>query len=383
MIMGLAGNALAAAKKPPLKIGVPLPFTGSFTALGNNILNGMELYFAQNGNKIQGRQVIIIKEDDQSKPDVALQKFRKMVESDKVDLLSGIVTSNVAYAVRNYVIAKKVPLIISNATAYGLTREKGSPYIFRSGASASGQYEYMMGPFAYNQMKMRNVVVIAPDYAAGHEKIGEFEKAFKAAGGNIVQELWPKLGTTDYAPYLSQIQESDGVFAFFSGSEAIAFVKQYAEFGLKNKYRLIGSGDIVGESFLKAQGDAALEIISSLHYTPTLNNPVNKKFVAAYKAKYGEVPDQYAEQGYVAAQVIAEALKATKGNTSNRPQLLKAIQNVKFNAPQGPFKFSKYRNVIITTYIRKVTKVNGQLQNSVIATYPNTYDHYNGPVVMK
>ncbi len=390
IIMGLAGNALAAptkkapAKKPPLKIGVPLPFSGVYTALGNHIVQGMQLYFAQNGNKIQGRSVVIIKEDDQSKPDVGLQKVRKMVESDKVDLLAGIVASPVAYAVRDYVTAKKVPLIIANATGYDLTRGKGSPYIFRSGASASGQYEAMMAPYAYRTMHMKKVVVIAPDYAAGHEKIGEFITAFKKEGGQIIQEIWPKLGTNDFGPYLSQIKPSDGVFAFFAGSDAIAFVKQYKEFGLKDKYRLMSSGDMVGESFLKAQGDAALGIISALHYSPVLNNPVNKKFVAAYKAKYGEVPDSFAEQGYVAAQVIAEALKVTKGDTKDKAKLLKAIQNVKFDAPQGSFKFSKYRNVIHTTYIRKVTKAaNGELQNSVIATYPNTVDNYYGPVVMK
>ncbi len=366
------------AEKPALKIGVPLPFTGVNTSLGNNIFRGMEMYFEEQGNKIEGREVQLIKEDTQLKPDVGLQKVRKLVESDQVDLLSGIVSSAVAYAVRDYVDVQKVPLIIACAGAYDLTRSKGSPYIFRT-SMASGQYEYPMGPYAVNKLGYKKIVVIAADYAAGHEKMGEFEATLKEAGGTVVQKIWPKLGTNDFGPYLSQInKKADAVFAFFSGSDAIAFVKQYKEFGLKDKIPLIGSGDIVDEAFLKNEGVAALGIITSLQYSPALDTPENKDFVARFKAKYDEVPNVWAEQGYVAAKVIGEALKATKGDTADKEKLLAAIQAVQFEAPQGPFKFSEYRNVIFTTYIRKVEKVNGELQNTIIDSLPNTADRWDG-----
>lgn len=367
------------ASLPPLKIGALLPFTGVYNTLSTNIVRGMELYFEENGNKVGGRDVQIIKEDDQNKPDVGLQKIRKMVENDKVDFVTGIVASNVAYAVRDYLDAQKVPTIISNAGGYDLTRSKGSPYIYRV-SFASGQYEYPMGDYLVNKLHMKNIVVIASDYAAGHEKMDVFEKAYKAAGGNVIQEIWPKLGTNDFSTYLSQIKKSDGVFAFFSGSDAVAFVKQYKEFGLNDKYPLTAAGDLVDESILKAEGDAALGVITSLHYAPTLNTPVNKDFVARYKAKFGEGPNQFAEQGYLTAKVIGEALKVTSGDTSDKQKLLAAIQAVQFEGPAGPFKFSQYRNIIFNTYVRKVEKINGELQNTVIDTFPNTADHWDGPV---
>lgn len=336
----------------------------------------MELYFKETNYQIAGREIKLIKEDEQNKPEIGLQKVRKMVESDKVDILAGIGASPVGYAVRDYVNAKKIPFIIANAGAADLTRTKGSPYIFIASFS-NGQYIYPLGPYAVKKLGIKKIVVIAPDYAAGHEKATEFMQTFKKAGGQVIQELYPKLGTNDFAPYLGQIKEADGVWAFFAGSDANAFVKQYKEFGLKDKYPLIGDGSMVDEAFLQDEAEAALGVITSLLYAPTLNTQINKNFLARYKAKYGKAPGAFSEQGYVAAKVIGEALKATKGNTSDKKKLLAAIKAVKFEAPQGPFRFSQYQNVIFNTYIREVKKVNGEYQNIVIDTIKDTADLWN------
>ncbi|MBO8169868.1 MAG: ABC transporter substrate-binding protein [Thermoanaerobacteraceae bacterium] len=313
-------------------------------------------------------------------PQVALQKARRLVDGENVDIVTGIVSSTVAYALRDYLVENKVPVIIANAGAAGLTGEKGSKYIFRV-SFANGQYEYPMGDYAYNQLNLRRVVVMAPDYAAGLEKARGFMDSFRANGGEIIQEIYPKLGTTDYGPYLAQVnKEADAVWVHFSGTDCIRFVKQYADYGLKDILPLLATGDLVDESALPHQGDAAIGIVSSHHYSAALDTPENRKFVTSYRAKYGEEPNMYADQGYVAARVIVEALEATGGDISDTEKFLSAIRNVRFTAPRGPFKFDpETQNVIFDTYIQKTEKIHGKLVNTVIKTIPAAENGWSQP----
>lgn len=360
----------------PVKVGLLVPYTGVFASCGDNITRGAELYLDEVGWKAGGREIKLFKEDTEMNGQVGLQKARRLVESEKVDLLTGIVSSTVAYAVRDYVVSNKIPLIIANAGASDLTREKGSKYIFRVSFS-NGQYEYPEGVYAYNKMNLRKIVVLAPDYAAGHEKANGFMAGFKDAGGQIIQEIYPKLGTTDYGPFLTQVKDADAVWVHFSGNDSITFVKQYEEYGLKNKMPLLTSGDCVDESSLPSQGDSAVGIISALHYSAALDTAENKKYVSRYIAKYHEEPNMFAEQGYVAAKVIVEALNGVKGNLTDTEALLNEIRKANFEAPQGPFSFDpKTQNVIFNTYIRKVEKKDGKLVNSVIETIPEVKDHW-------
>ncbi|MDP4160068.1 MAG: ABC transporter substrate-binding protein [Bacillota bacterium] len=362
--------------KDPIKVGLLVPYTGVFTSNGVDITRGVELYLNEVGYKAGGRDIKLIKEDSQMDGQVGLQKTRRLVESEKINILAGVVSSTVAYAIRDYVVANKVPFIISNAGACDLTREKGSEYIFRVSFS-NGQYEYPEGNYVYNKLNVRKVVVMAPDYAAGHEKADGFMAGFKAQGGQIVQEIYPKLGTTDYGPYLTQIKNADAVWVHFSAADSIKFVKQYAEYGLKNKLPLLSSGDLVDESSLLGQGDSAIGIISALHYSAALTNPENQKFVKDYTAKYGEGPNMFAEQGYVTAKVIVKGIEAAGGKVSDSKLLLDSIRKVQFDAPRGPFKFdAKTQNVIFNTYIRKTEKINGKLVNTVVETIPNTADDW-------
>lgn len=364
------------AQSAQIKVGLLVPYTGVFASCGNDITRGFELYMDEVGWKAGGKQVKLIKEDDESNGQVGLQKTRKLVESEKIDVLAGVVSSTVAYAIRDYIVANKLPFIVSNAGASDLTREKGSKYIFRVSFS-NGQYEYPLGIYAYNDLKYRKIVVLAPDYAAGHEKADGFMAGFKAAGGQVVQEIYPKLGTSDYGPYLAQIKDADAVWVHFSGSDSIGFVKQYQEYGLKKKLPLLSSGDTVDESFLSSQGDAALGIVSALHYSAALNTLQNNKFVTDYRKKYNEEPNMFAEQGYVTARVIVEGYKETAGNMADKEKLLTAIRNTQFEAPRGPFKLDeKTQNVIFNVYIRKVEKVDGKLVNTVLATIPEIKDDW-------
>lgn len=373
---GCGGGGTGKSSKGPVKIGMLVSYTGSFASCGQDITRGAELYLDEVGWKVAGRPIKLFKEDTEMNGQVGLQKARRLVESEKIDILTGIVSSTVAYAIRDYIVANKIPLVIANAGATGLTREKGSRYIFRV-SFANGQFEYPMGSYAYQKLKLRKVVVMAPDYAAGHEKANGFMSGFKDAGGEIIQEIYPKLGTTDYGPYLAQIKNADAVWVHFSGSDSIRFVKQYAEYGLKEKMPLLSSGDLVDESSLPYQGDAAVGILSSHHYSAALDTDENRQFVKKYLNRYGEVPNMFAEQGYVAARVIVTALEATGGDTADTEKLLDAIRKVRFNAPRGPFKFDpQTQNVIFNTYIRRVEKKDGRLVNTVLEIVPDVADRW-------
>lgn len=374
-LTGCNGGFADKSPKGPVKVGLIVPYIGVFASNGYDITQGMELYFDEVGWKAAGREIKLIKEDTEMNGQVGLQKTRRLIEGEKIDILTGVVSSTVAYAIRDYVVANKTPFIISNAGATGLTRERGSKYIFRV-SFCNGQYEYPMGNYVYNKMKFKRIAVMAPDYAAGHEKAVGFMDGFKTAGGEFVQEIYPKLGTSDYGPYLAQVKDVDAVWAHFSGSDSLSFVKQYEEFGLKGKFPLLSTGDMVEESFLQSEGDAAIGIVSCLHYSAALDTPENRKFYKSYESKYGKEPNMFAEQGYVTARVVVDALKAVRGSTSDTEKLLEAIRKVQFTAPRGPFKFDeRTQNVIFNTYIRKVEKIEGKLVNTVIETFPETADY--------
>ncbi len=359
----------------PVKIGLVVPYTGVFASNGFDITKGIELFFDEVGWKAGGRDIQLIKEDDEMSGQIGLQKTRRLIEGEKIDILTGVVSSTVAYAIRDYVVGNEVPFIIANAGATDLTREKKSKYIFRV-SFANGQFEYPFGGYVYNKLGIHKVVVMAPDYAAGHEKATGFMDGFKAAGGEIVQEIYPKLGTTDYGPYFTQIKKADAIWVHFSGSDSIAFVKQYAEYGMKDKYPLLSSGDLVDESSLIYQKDAALGIISSHHYSAALKTKENQEFVKKFKAKYNESPDMFSEQGYVAAKVIYEALEKTKGNTQDKEAFLSAVRSIQLNVPRGPFRFDPVsQNVVFNTYVRTVEKIGGEYMNTVIETIPNVSDY--------
>lgn len=378
LLLGTALGALlalpvAAAEKGPVKIGFMAPYVGVYTKLGTDMDKGFKLYLEEIGSKAGGRPITVVTEDTEGKPELGPTKARKLIESDKVDLIAGIVHSGVAISIRDMVTEKKIPTIITNAGAPELTGKLKSPYIFRVSFS-NGQQDLAGGWYAYNKMGFKRMIVIAPDYSAGHDKANGFMKYFKESGGKIVEEIYPPLTTNDFGPYLTKIadraKDIDGVWAFFAGSGSIRLITQYEEYGLKGTIPLITIGDTLDDAFLPSMKGAALGIKNYLHYADTLKNPENEKFVKAYTAKYKESPSMFAEQGYVGAKVIATALDAVKGNLENREAFLAALKKVKFNAPRGPFSFDADQNVVENVYIRRVDKVGDKVLNTVLDTIP-------------
>jgi branched-chain amino acid transport system substrate-binding protein len=370
----LGSSALMAADNPPLKIGILVPYSKVYAVLGESITYGAELYFDQVGWQAGGRKIELIKEDSEANPPTGLRKARKLIENDKVDATIGIVSTAVLYAVRDLMHDSKSILMVATAGGIDLSRTKRSPYIFRA-AYSNWQLNFPMGKWYYDNIG-KEVFLIAPDYAAGKEHLDSFKESYLKAGGKVIAEVFPPLGNNDFGPYLSQIAESKtpGVFCFFAGSDAVRFVKQFAEYGLKGKVALTGAGFVLEEDVLPAQGESALGGISSLNYAYTLDNPENKAFIEAYIKKFKQEPNLYSVYGYDSARALVEAINQTKGDTKDKEKFVKALEVVKFESPRGPFSFDPVtHHNINNVYVRKVEMVDGKPHNVVI--------HNFGPIV--
>ncbi len=393
----LAGTAAAApvlsacgplvskpAASKPLKIGLLLPYSDIYAVLGESITEAMKMYFESVGNEAGGRKIELITEDTKIKPDIGLQKARKLVEQDQVDLVAGLVSSGVANAVRDYFHDNKKILLIANAGSNVITRAKRSPYIFRT-SFTNWQPNWPLGGWAYENVA-KKVFVSAPDYAAGHDMVNAFLNNFQAHGGELVADPqftpFPSMG--DPAPFITEIQNADPpmVYCFYSGGAAVTFIKAYGEFGLTGKIPLVCAGFTVEEDVLPAEGDAALGAHSGLHWALLLDNPENKAFTKAYKERTGKDANVFAMQGYDTARVIVEAVNAVEGNTTDTKKFIEALEGVKFKSPRGEFKFDpKTHNVINRIYVREVKKVEGALHNIVIkdlGEFPDPGDNSKG-----
>ena len=373
--LGSQGGAEAAE---PIKIGYLAPYVGVFAKFGSDLRDGFKFYLDEVGNKVAGRQIVFIDEDSEGKPEVGLVKAKKLVEKDQVRILAGIISSGVAYAIRDYVIEKKIPLVITNAGANKLTQEQRSPFIFRT-SFANGQQDRAGGWYAYTKMGARKVIMIGSDYAAGHEKGDGFKKTFTFMGGEVIEEIYPPLGTNDFAPYLAKIAnyvgKVDRTWAFFAGSDAIRFVNQYQEYGLKEKLKLFCEEGVTDEANLPSQKEAVLGVESYARYCIGYDSPENKRFVREYRKKYNYDPGALSEGGYVGAKFIVKALEAVKGKIEDQEAFLKALRSVKIEAPRGPVRFDEHQNVIFNTFIERVEKREGKYNNYVVDIIPDV-DQY-------
>lgn len=368
--------AVQVAAADEIKVGLLLPYSGVYAALGEEIEAGFRM--AVEGANDTGHTFAIVKEDSEAKPPVGLAKARKLVLEDEVDVLSGIVSSGVLAAVRDFVDSSQVPLIVSNAGADESTGKSCSKYITRVSFSNS-QVNRPMGKWMFNQ-GVRKVYTLAPDYAAGHEQINAFKTEFEKAGGEIVGgEFTPFQKTQDFGPYLTTAKAAgpDAIYVFYAGGEAISFVKQYDSFGLKGDIGLYGSGFLNSQLYLAAEGEAAVGTVGSLHYVPTLETEDNKAFVEEFKAKTGRLPSEYGVQGYDAGRALIEAVKA---GATDRASLAEALPKISYTGPRGPLQIDPAtNNVVQNVYIYEIVKGDdGALTQKVLATVENVKDEPNG-----
>jgi branched-chain amino acid transport system substrate-binding protein len=360
------------AEKGPIKIGFIAPLSGGFAAQGKDMLAALELYLDEINYQVAGRKIELIVEDDEANPAVGLTKTRKLVEKDGVHLMTGGMMASTAYALAPYIDSKEIPMTYPIMSADDITQRKVPKWIVRTGWSSSQPHQ-PFGEYAYNTLKFRKISVVAYDFAFGWECVGGFHKTFEDAGGKILQKIWVPLTAQDMSPYISQIsKDADAVFAVFSGKQTLQFVKQYKEFGLKDKIPLIGGGTVTDEHALPSMGDEAIGIITPLIYSEVIDTPTNKKFVKAFREKAKKAASYYSEGTYTGARLIVEAIKKIDGDVENKAKLLAALKQVELkDLPRGPMRLDEYGNPIQNIYIRKVEKVGGALQNTVIYTYPN------------
>jgi len=371
-LVGLAGLGPAEAQKGPIKVGFMAPTTGGAAQVGKDMVNGFQMWLDEHGGQIAGRKVEVIVEDTQGLPAVALTKLRKLVESDKVHVLAGLLFAHVGYALAPKVDEYKIPMLYPVVSADDLSQRKPAKWVVRTGWTSS-QPNQPFGEYVAKTLGYKRVVTIANDYAFGWEQVAGFQRTFEENGGQVVQKLWPPLNTTDFAPYLSQVRkDADAVFAVMVAASALRFPKQFQDAGLKAKLPLIGGGTTFDEFVLPSLGDEALGGVTPLIYSAALDTPINKRFVNDYRTQFGKVPSYYSETCYTAARWIAEAAKAVGGDIEDREKYLAALRKVEIpDAPRGPIKLDQWGGTIQNIYVRRVEKKDNELWNTVIHTYPN------------
>lgn len=343
------GWAIAQAK--PLKIGLMLPYSGTFAKLGENITSGVELLLAEKGGKLGGREVQFVKLDDEAKPELGPQNADRLVKRDSVDAIIGTVHSGVQMGIHKVVRESGTLCIIPNAGANAVTRELCAKNVFRASFS-NWQPAYGMG-VAMAKKGYKKVAWMSWDYAAGNEAGEGFRQGLETGGAKIVQELKLPFPQTNFQPLLAQIPalDVDAVAAFFAGGGAVQFVKEYKAAGLKPV--LTGSGFLT-DGTLEAIGAAAEGMETGLHYGDGLDNAKDKAFRKAFKDKTGREADVYAVQGYDSAQLLAAGLEAVKGNIEDEANLYKALRSAKLDSPRGPLSFSKSQEAVHNIYVRRV-----------------------------
>jgi branched-chain amino acid transport system substrate-binding protein len=373
-VLALLPTASARAQAPagPVKIGVLAPLTGVFASFARDIVDGAQLYSDEVGGRLGGRKLELIVEDYQVRPDVAVTKIRKLAEQDRVQAVVGIILSAAAIAVKDYVNAQKLPLMISGfAVAENLTLQP-HPYVFRityTGNMTGGP----IGTWAHRHLKAKRAAIIASDSVGPLEIILAWARAFEEAGGKVVKEVYAPLGTADFAPYVAQLTQLgnavDVIGVQTVGADGVRFVKQWREYGMQGKIPLVdaavGFSDL---SLLPAAGDAAVGGYNSQPYQYTLDTPRNRKFVAAFRAKFKRDPGAPAAFTYTALAAIDQAAKAVGGNVEDTPKFLEALRKMDLEAPQGRVRFDRLQNVVTDIHISRIDKVGGQIVPVVIET---------------
>lgn len=368
----VVGQPAAAA----IKIGYIATMSGPAASLGQDILDGFNLGLQHAGNSLGGQPVEVIVGDDQLKPDVGLQVATRMLEKDRVDIIVGIVFSNVMMAVAKPITDAGVFLISANAGPSPLAGANCLANLFTVSWQNDQTHE-AMGKYLQDQ-GVKRLYLMAPNYQAGKDALAGVKRFFH---GEIVGEVYTTINQPDYAAELAQLRavKPEAVFVFYPGGMGINFVKQYAQAGLKQDIPLYGPAFTFDQTILAAQGDAALGILNASFWSPDLDNPANQQFVAGFQQAYKRLPSLYAAQGYDAARLLESGVRAVKGNLSNKDTFRAALRKAEFASVRGPFAFNHNHFPIQNFYIRQVVKnADGVLTNAVKeVAFTNHVDAYH------
>jgi len=350
---GLLLPEIVRAQSNKVRIGLMLPYTGTFAPLGVAIENAFRMAIDEQGGKLAGREIEWYKVDDESEPSKGVENATRLVQRDKVDVLLGTVHSGVQMGVHRVARESGVLNLIPNAGVHAATRALCAPNVFRTSFSNSQPTRALGKPMVDKGLK--KAVWITWKYAAGEEAFEGFKEGYVAAGGTIVKELGLPFPNVEFQALLTEIAalKPDAVACFFAGGGAAKFIKDYAAAGLKGKIPLYGSGFLT-EGVLDAAGPAADGIYSTLHYSDSLDTPRNKAFRLAYAKTFKLQPDVYAVQGYDSGLLLLQGANAVKGDLSNKKALYAAMESAVIDSPRGKWNMSKSHNPVQDIYMRVV-----------------------------
>jgi branched-chain amino acid transport system substrate-binding protein len=371
-LMSLAAFPVDAQEK--LKIGVIVTLSGPAAVLGQQARDGFALAVRDLGGKMGNREVEVVVVDDELKPDVAVTKVRGLLERDKVDFVVGPIFSNILQTIHKPVVDARTFLISPNAGPSSYAGKECSPFFYVT-SYQNDQVHEVLGKVAQDRGYKR-VYVMVPNYQAGKDSAAGFKLDYK---GEIVNESYVPLGTLDFQVEISRIAslKPDAVFTFMPGGMGVSLVKQYKQAGLADRIPFL-SAFTVDESTLPAQQDAAIGMFGGADWAPDLDNPQNRKFVASYEAAYHSVPATYAFQAYDAAMLIDSAVRAVKGDLTQKEAVSAALKKADFTSLRGGFKFNTNGYPIQDFYLTKVAKrPDGKFQTEIVQkVFENYGDRY-------
>jgi len=382
LVAGFVGPVapIRAAETGTIKVALLAPTTGTAAAAGHDMVNGWTLWWADHGGMVAGRKIETTVYDTASNPAHALDQVRRAVEQDGAQLVVGPYLANEGLAVMPYTVAHKIPLFMPTASADDIAQRFANAYSLKVAGWSSSQTTHVAGVWAYEQ-GYRKVATLANSYAFGYENAGGFCQTFTEKGGKVATQLWAPLGTTDYSPYISQLQAAapDVVFVEMVGADAIHFLEQWSSFGMKNKIPLIANETTTDQSNIRSiSPDIVTGIVSFGHFAEGRDDTVTRAFDAKFGASDGVLPSYMAASFYTAGQWISDAIGKVHGNINDPAALLAAVRSIRLaNSAFGPMELDFYGNPIDNVYVRRVVATSGsdakfaKTWNVVIKTYPH------------
>ena len=360
-----------AADGGSIKIGVLVPLTGAFAALGVDGMEATKMAFEQIDYKIGDKTVELFFEDTAADPDLCIQKTSRLVEREGVDIILGPLSGGEAVALKDY--APQIPnttIIVAGAASEDVTMRGVPDNIFRT-AYTGAQTMFTFGDYVYDVLGYKKIVTLAEDYDFPFSQVGGFLLNYIRKGGECLNRLWVNVGTTDYSSIIAQIPaDADAIYVALGGSDAVNFINQFHDYGMD--LPILGGSITIDTTILTSEAGHLLEgVYAGSHYAQVLPYPEFTKFDTDFSDRFGRPSSLFAADYYIGSEVAIQALNAVNGDLSDKEAFWDAILAVKFDSPRGPFSFDEYHNVIENVYITQVQNIDGQLRNVVVETYEN------------
>ena len=368
-LSNIAASGKARASEGSIRIGLLTIKTGALASGGIDMERALIMFLKERDYMMSGRKVELVTADTAGVPATARSKTQELVEKNNVHCLIGPLAAFEALAIDDYIRQTKMPTL-SVAAAEDMTQRSPNPWFVRA-TSTSSQCAHPLGEYAAKELKFKKMITIADDIAYGQEMCAGFQRVFEDNGGQIIQKLFPPLTVPDYGSYVGQLKSADAIFLGFAGSNGFRFLRQFVEYGQKDKMHVVGGMTALDEAVLRNMGDEALDIITTCWYSAELDAKPNQTFAPAFRQEFKYDPGFYAASTYVNGAILEAAVKAVNGNVEDKPALMAALRSTNVDTARGPVKFDDLGNVVGNVYLRKVTRKDGRLVNSVFKTYPD------------